>query len=403
MKKVRIGIIGGTFDPIHIGHLIIAQNAVTQYHLDQILFIPTGHSPHKDDKEIEQSAHRLEMIRLSIKNNPDFYFSAMEINAARTSYTYLTLPELHRTYPDWELYFIMGADSLDYLDKWMEPAEICRLATLLVAIRDDLDMNRIKNKAAELKRLYEADIRPIITPNVSVSSHNIRERVAKGEPIRYLVTPEVEEYIAHQCLYQEDEGQTPMNERFNKIKKALKKELDKDRYEHTLGVMYTSACLAMANDYDMEKAQLAGLLHDCAKCIPNEKKLKICAKNNIPITQVEKDNPFLLHAKVGAFLARVLYEVEDEEILHAISVHTTGAPAMNTLDKIVFIADYIEPKRDKAANLKEIRKTAFEDLDEALKMILSDTIHYLNGSKNDKNIDPMTIETYHYYTGGSHE
>lgn len=403
MKKVRIGIIGGTFDPIHIGHLIIAQNAVTQYHLDQILFIPTGHSPHKDDKEIEQSAHRLEMIRLSIKNNPDFYFSAMEINAARTSYTYLTLQELHRIYPDWELYFIMGADSLDYLDKWMEPAEICRLATLLVAIRDDLDMNQIKNKAAELKRLYEADIRPIITPNVSVSSHNIRERVAKGEPIRYLVTPEVEEYIAHQCLYQEDEGQTPMNERFNKIKKALKKELDKDRYEHTLGVMYTSACLAMANDYDMEKAQLAGLLHDCAKCIPNEKKLKICAKNNIPVTQVEKDNPFLLHAKVGAFLARVLYEVEDEEILHAISVHTTGAPAMNTLDKIVFIADYIEPKRDKAANLKEIRKTAFEDLDEALKMILSDTIHYLNGSKNDKNIDPMTIETYHYYTGGSHE
>lgn len=403
MKKVRIGIIGGTFDPIHIGHLIIAQNAVTQYHLDQILFIPTGHSPHKDDKEIEQSAHRLEMIRLSIKNNPDFYFSAMEINAARTSYTYLTLQELHRIYPDWELYFIMGADSLDYLDKWMEPAEICRLATLLVAIRDDLDMNQIKNKAAELKRLYEADIRPIITPNVSVSSHNIRERVAKGEPIRYLVTPEVEEYIAHQCLYQEDEGQTPMNERLNKIKKTLKKELDKDRYEHTLGVMYTSACLAMANDYDMEKAQLAGLLHDCAKCIPNEKKLKICAKNNIPVTQVEKDNPFLLHAKVGAFLARVLYEVEDEEILHAISVHTTGAPAMNTLDKIVFIADYIEPKRDKAANLKEIRKTAFEDLDEALKMILSDTIHYLNGSKNDKNIDPMTIETYHYYTGGSHE
>lgn len=90
------------------------------------------------------------------------------------------------------------------------------LQLLLVAIRDDLDMNRIKNKAAELKRLYEADIRPIITPNVSVSSHNIRERVAKGEPIRYLVTPEVEEYIAHQCLYQEDEGQTPMNERLNR-------------------------------------------------------------------------------------------------------------------------------------------------------------------------------------------
>lgn len=194
-----------------------------------------------------------------------------------------------------------------------------------------------------------------------------------------------------------------MNERFTKIKKALKKELDKDRYEHTLGVMYTAACLAMANGYDMEKAQLAGLLHDCAKCIPNEKKLKICTKNNIPVTQIEKENPFLLHAKVGAFLAKELYEVDDVEILHAISVHTTGAPGMNMLDKIVFIADYIEPKRDKAANLKEIRKAAFENLDEALKMILCDTIHYLTGNKNDKNIDPMTLETYQYYTGGSHE
>ena len=395
MKKVRIGIIGGTFDPIHIGHLIIAQNAVTQYHLDQILFIPTGHSPHKDDKEIEQSAHRLEMIRLSIKNNPDFYFSAMEINAARTSYTYLTLQELHRTYPDWELYFIMGADSLDYLDKWMEPAEICRLATLLVAIRDDLDMNRIKNKAAELKRLYEADIRPIITPNVSVSSHNIRERVAKGEPIRYLVTPEVEEYIAHQCLYQEDEGQTPMNERLNKIKKTLKKELDKDRYEHTLGVMYTSACLAMANGYDMEKAQLAGLLHDCAKCIPDDEKLQICEEHDIPINAVEYESPFLLHAKLGAYLAETVYEVKDPEILHAIKVHTTGAPDMSTLDKIIYIADYIEPGRRELPNMADVRRLAFQNIDECLYRILKDSLVYLD-SKN-ITVDPMTQRTYDYY------
>ena len=396
MKKVRIGIIGGTFDPIHIGHLIIAQNAVTQYHLDQILFIPTGHSPHKDDKEIEQSAHRLEMIRLSIKNNPDFYFSAMEINAARTSYTYLTLQELHRTYPDWELYFIMGADSLDYLDKWMEPAEICRLATLLVAIRDDLDMNRIKNKAAELKRLYEADIRPIITPNVSVSSHNIRERVAKGEPIRYLVTPEVEEYIAHQCLYQEDEGQTPMNERLNKIKKTLKKELDKDRYEHTLGVMYTSACLAMANGYDMEKAQLAGLLHDCAKCIPNKKKLKMCSEHNIPVSDFEKEHPFLLHSRLGAYIAHEKYGIEDQEILSAINYHTTGRQEMSLLEKIIYIADYMEPGRKQAPNLSAIRKAAFEDLDKALLMILEDTLSYLHSTGSV--VDTMTQKTYDFYS-----
>lgn len=194
-----------------------------------------------------------------------------------------------------------------------------------------------------------------------------------------------------------------MNEYFSEIRKSLKKELDKNRYEHTMGVMYTAGCLAMANGYDIGKAQLAGLLHDCAKCIPDNKKLKICKKNGIEITEVESDNPFLLHAKLGAYVAKETYGIDDEEILHAIAVHTTGAPNMNTLDKIVFIADYIEPLRDKAKNLTAIRKTAFMDLDTALKMILSDTIHYLTGKKNDKNIDPMTLKTYQFYTGGTYE
>lgn len=194
-----------------------------------------------------------------------------------------------------------------------------------------------------------------------------------------------------------------MKEPFHQIKKTLKKELDKDRFEHTLGVMYTAGCLAMAYGYDIEKAELAGLLHDCAKCIPNSSKIKMCEKNGIEITEIERKNPFLLHAKLGAFLAKDRYEVEDAEILHAIKVHTTGAPNMNMLDKIVFIADYIEPMRDKAEHLAQIRKTAFSSIDDALKMILSDTIHYLNGNKNDKNIDPMTWETYQFYTGGSNE
>lgn len=194
-----------------------------------------------------------------------------------------------------------------------------------------------------------------------------------------------------------------MDENFNEIRKSLKNNLDKNRYEHTLGVMYTSACLAMANSYDIEKAQLTGLLHDCAKCIPDDKKLKICEKNGIGITDIERKNPFLLHAKLGAYVAKETYGIEDEEILHAITVHTTGAPNMNTLDKIVYIADYIEPMRNKAKNLAIIRKTAFMDLDTALKMILSDTIHYLTGKKNDKNIDPMTLKTYQFYTGGTYE
>ena len=179
------------------------------------------------------------------------------------------------------------------------------------------------------------------------------------------------------------------------IRKKVKKELDKDRYEHTKGVMYTAACLAMAHEGNMEQAMLAGLLHDCAKCVPNDEKIRICEENHIIISSVERENPTLLHAKVGALYASTKYEVTDPEIIHAIKIHTTGEPGMSILDKIIFIADYIEPKRDKAAHLDEIRKLAFEDLDACMADILYDTLHYLNTKKGA--IDPNTQLTYEYY------
>ena len=175
---------------------------------------------------------------------------------------------------------------------------------------------------------------------------------------------------------------------FAGYEKKLKKYLDKDRYIHTLGVMYTAAALAMAHDYDMEQAQMAGLLHDCAKCIPNKKKLKICKKQNIGISSIEKNNPFLLHAKLGAYIAKEKYQIEDEEILSAIRWHTTGKEAMSELEKIVYIADYIEPGRNKAPRLSWIRKVAFEDLDEGMYYILKDSLSYLGNSS--KVLDPMT-------------
>lgn len=179
------------------------------------------------------------------------------------------------------------------------------------------------------------------------------------------------------------------------IRKKVKKELDKDRYEHTKGVMYTAACLAMAHEGNMEQAMLAGLLHDCAKCVPNDEKIRICEENHIIISSVERENPTLLHAKLGALYASTKYEVTDPEIIHAIKIHTTGEPGMSILDKIIFIADYIEPKRDKAAHLDEIRKLAFEDLDACMADILYDTLHYLNTKKGA--IDPNTQLTYEYY------
>lgn len=186
-----------------------------------------------------------------------------------------------------------------------------------------------------------------------------------------------------------------MKEYLKKIRKSLKKELDKDRFEHTIGVMYTAGALAMAHGGDIEQAMLAGLLHDCAKCIPNDIKMAMCRENKIPLTKFEKENPYLIHAKLGAFLAKRDYHVEDEEICHAIAVHTTGAPNMNLLDKIVFVADYIEPDRHKAAHLTDIRRIAFEDLDEAVLYILEDTLTYLK--KGEGSIDPTTQETYEFY------
>lgn len=179
------------------------------------------------------------------------------------------------------------------------------------------------------------------------------------------------------------------------IRKKLKKELDKDRYEHTKGVMYTAGCLAMAHEYSIEKAMLAGLLHDCAKCIPNEEKIKLCRENQVIISKVELENQYLLHAKVGAILAEQKYDVTDPMILHAIKVHTTGEPDMNILDKIIFIADYIEPKRDSAPHLELIRKLAFQDLDKCMAEILYDTLHYLKDRKG--SIDPTTELTYEFY------
>lgn len=181
----------------------------------------------------------------------------------------------------------------------------------------------------------------------------------------------------------------------NEIRKQVKKELNKSRYEHTKGVMYTAGCLAMAHGYSIERAMLAGLLHDCAKCISNEKAIKLCEENNLPITSAEYESPYLLHAKLGAYFAETRYDIKDPKILHAIKVHTTGEPDMGILDKIIYIADYIEPGRCEAPDLEHVRKLAFEDLDACMAKILCDTLKYL--STRGGNIDPNTQRTYEYY------
>ena len=179
------------------------------------------------------------------------------------------------------------------------------------------------------------------------------------------------------------------------LRKLIKEVQSAKRFEHTKGVEYTSAALAMRYGASMEDALAAGLLHDCAKCLSDDKQLSVCEKHGISVTDAEKKNPFLLHSKVGAYLAEHKYSVTNQDILNAVRNHTTGRPGMSLLEKIVFVADYIEPGRKEAADLTHIRKLAFEDLDRALLKILEDTLKYLKEAGSE--MDPRTHETWEYY------
>ena len=185
-----------------------------------------------------------------------------------------------------------------------------------------------------------------------------------------------------------------------RIREMLSEKLTEKRMEHTLGVEYTATALAMKYGVNLEHAALAGLLHDCAKHLSTEKKLQKCEELNIPISSAERKNPELLHAKLGAYYAKEKYGVKEPAILSAIECHTTGKPEMTTLDKIIYIADYIEPNRDKAPKLSMLRMLAFQDLDECLLEILENTIIFLRATNSE--IDHTTLKTYQYYRNFHH-
>ena len=180
-----------------------------------------------------------------------------------------------------------------------------------------------------------------------------------------------------------------------KIRKHVKRKLSENRYQHTIGVTYTAAALAMRYGADLNHAMTAGLLHDCAKYMSADELMKNCERYKIDLSETEKANPALLHAKVGAMLAAKKYHVRDKEIISAILHHTTGHPKMELLDKILFVADYIEPHREPLPRIDDVRQQAFSNLDKALVMILRATLDHLHNTQNE--IDAMTQKTYDFY------
>lgn len=205
---MKTGIMGGTFDPIHIGHLLLGEFAYENFNLDEIWFLPNGNPPHKTTDESGVSLEdRIEMVRLAIEEIPYFQLNLYETESNRHSYTYKTMKALHKMHPDHEFFFILGADSLFSIEQWKNFREIFPSCTILAAMRDDKDALSMKEQIRYLHETYGADIRLLQAPLVEISSTTIRKRVKKGLSIRYMVPEAVSTYIQKNALYQEAEGE----------------------------------------------------------------------------------------------------------------------------------------------------------------------------------------------------
>ncbi len=388
MKNLKkIGLFGGTFDPIHKAHIYIAKKAKEEYSLDEVFFIPSATPPHK----VKTTAynHRYEMLNIAIKDMKDFTILDIESKRSGKSYTVDTLKELTAIYKDSEFYFIMGADSLYEIETWYKPDEILQLTNILVASRYyKKEVLKLDKYVGYLKDKYNASIYIVDCENIDISSTDLRNEFYTNKDIRKYIDDDVISYIKDNNLYKRTLS-------FVEIKDKLKQELKPQRYEHTIGVADTCACLAMRYDFDIDRAYLAGLLHDCAKNYNNDTLFKLCEKSGIILTEDEFNAPQVLHSIYAPILAKEKYGVDDEEVLSALYYHTTGKADMSILEKIVYVADYIEPNRKKIKDLDYIRNLSFLDLDKATYTITKNTISYLKQSN--KYIHKSSVECYNWF------
>lgn len=197
----KIGIFGGSFDPIHRGHLAIAEAAYREFGLDEVWFIPAGHSPNKDERGMTSPELRAEMVSLAIEPYPYFKLSRMEIEASGTSYTYLTLSRLKEQYPENTFYFIMGADSLDYFEDWCHPEIICEKAVVLVAVREQWNRQLVEEKIEQIKAMFQAQIYALSCPRFDAASREIRQAIREQHNVEALLPDNVVEFIQKHELY----------------------------------------------------------------------------------------------------------------------------------------------------------------------------------------------------------
>lgn len=393
---MKIGILGGTFNPIHIGHIQMAIAAHKELLLDEIWIMPSKNPPHKNKSDIVSDEHRTRMINKAIEDFDYMKFSDIELMREGTTYTIDTLKELE---PGNDYYFIIGGDSLYDFQSWHKPEQIGKYATIVVFPRIDYankEYKKCEKLCDKLSRKYNSKFILINSHINSVSSKSIREKLANNIDIYGLCDKKIIDYIYINKLYS---GNTNTNfSSIYSIRKKLEATLKNKRYEHTLGVWSTAKYLAKIYKIDSKKAEIAALLHDCAKYLTEEEMYKYCKTYDINLSDIELSNPALVHQKLGAIFAKTRYGIDDKMILDAIECHTTGKPNMTMLEKIIYIADYIEPGRDmhtKPFSLKKIRKKVVKDIDAAILMTLENQIFYLKSSN--LTIDSITVDTYSFY------
>lgn len=368
----RIGIYGGTYNPPHIGHMRAAEYAIEALSLDRLLLIPTGVSPHKEMASGASSADRLEMLRLSAAGLEKAEISDIEIRREGRSYTVDTLRQLKAENPGAELVLLMGTDMFLSFHSWREPEQIMKLATLAVFFRGEKgEQTKIEAQKLSLESLG-ARVELVQNPVTAISSTDLRRMLVFGCADPFLM-PGVDDYIRERGLY--GTGKNRKNLSMEELEAEVVALLNPNRVAHVLGCRDCAIELARLYGENETDAARAGLLHDITKAIDGPLQLTLCAEYGMILDTFSRKYPKTLHALTGSLVARRIFG-ENENVVSAICHHTTGRGDMTLLEKIIYVADYMEPCRN-FPGVEELRRLAFVDIDRALKLGLEMTLEHL--------------------------
>ena len=387
-----IGIFGGTFDPVHLGHRHLLDEVIAAVSLDKVFIIPAKIPPHKMASGLTSEQDRFEMCELAFSDVDNIEVSDFELKNEGKSYSYYTVKHFRELYPDAQLYFIMGSDQFLTFDKLYKSAEILEMTGIIAVSREDeISHEELEAKARELSGGGSSIIAVNAKP-FEISSTRIRELIGSGEDASMYLAPKVQEYIKENNLYRQ-EAKDPMQDKkkYGKYKDIIKDMLSKKRYQHSLNVADAAVKLAKLYGEDEEKAYIAGILHDVCKELPQEEQLALVLRSDLDVCEIEKKAPPLYHAVAGSVYVKEKLGINDPDIICAIRYHTVGCGNMDKLSQIVYIADLISEDRD-YKDVKKMRKYAEQGLDkamlEALKFSVADSV----GKEN--TIPVSTLECY---------